>query len=382
MKILSKLQYYNDQKKIMPFSLCFCQFMSPKNALLYGNNLKTISPKYYIRLLFYMVTSIVGSSLRIIENLLYDKKLKYIEIDPPPIIIIGHWRSGTTHLHNLMSLDTNLAYLNNYQTIATGFTIVGGTSLKALFQTILPPSRPMDNVGWSIDSPQEEEFAIGKLGGPSSYAMWFFPKNSLEIVKKNILFDGVSNKYIDNFIQAYLKVLRVAVYTAGGRRLVLKNPANTGRVPLLMKLFPTAKFIHIHRSPYDVYSSSIHLNRISRNIATLQDSDGLNDQEIIITIYEKVMHSFLQNKDLIPEKNFIEVRYEDLEKDPLNELKRIYDKFSLSNFRSLEIAVPNYMNSLVSFQKNSFTLNKEDIAVINTRLKFAFEAFGYPPHPP
>lgn len=329
-----------------------------------------------------MVTSIVGSSLRIIENLLYDKKLKYIEIDPPPIIIIGHWRSGTTHLHNLMSLDTNLAYLNNYQTIATGFTIVGGTLLKALFQTILPPSRPMDNVGWSIDSPQEEEFAIGKLGGPSSYAMWFFPKNSLEIVKKNILFDGVSNKYIDNFIQAYLKVLRVAVYTAGGRRLVLKNPANTGRVPLLLKLFPTAKFIHIHRSPYDVYSSSIHLNRISRNIATLQDSDGLNDQEIIITIYEKVMHSFLQNKDLIPEKNFIEVRYEDLEKDPLNELKRIYDKFSLSNFRSLEIAVPNYMNSLVSFQKNSFTLNKEDIAVINTRLKFAFEAFGYPPHPP
>ncbi|WP_427846519.1 sulfotransferase [Aromatoleum aromaticum] len=33
----------------------------------------------------------------------------------PPIFVLGHWRSGTTHLHNLLSLDPQFAYPNFYQ---------------------------------------------------------------------------------------------------------------------------------------------------------------------------------------------------------------------------------------------------------------------------
>ena len=42
-------------------------------------------------------------------------------------------------------------------------------------------------------------------------------------------------------------------YSKGNRPLVLKSPAHTGRVRLLLEAFPEARFIHIHRNPYDVF---------------------------------------------------------------------------------------------------------------------------------
>ena len=43
-----------------------------------------------------------------------------IEATPcrPPLFVLGHWRSGTTHLHNLLAQDIDqFAYANTYQVI-------------------------------------------------------------------------------------------------------------------------------------------------------------------------------------------------------------------------------------------------------------------------
>ena len=43
------------------------------------------------------------------------------------------------------------------------------------------------------------------------------------------------------------------------KRLLIKSPIHTARIPLLRRLFPQATFIYIHRDPYAVYKSAIHM---------------------------------------------------------------------------------------------------------------------------
>jgi len=52
--------------------------------------------------------TLIGIPFRIFEKLRFHKLLDKIQIKKPPIFIIGHWRSGTTYLHNLFVQDLNL----------------------------------------------------------------------------------------------------------------------------------------------------------------------------------------------------------------------------------------------------------------------------------
>ena len=48
------------------------------------------------------------------ENLCYGRKVRNTRV-APPVFILGIWRSGTTHLHNLLAQDDRFAYANTYQ---------------------------------------------------------------------------------------------------------------------------------------------------------------------------------------------------------------------------------------------------------------------------
>ena len=50
-----------------------------------------------------------------------------IGIDPTPLFILGHWRSGTTHMHNLLGKDPNHTYPTLWQVIfPDSFLVTGG----------------------------------------------------------------------------------------------------------------------------------------------------------------------------------------------------------------------------------------------------------------
>jgi len=44
----------------------------------------------------------------------------------PPVFILGVWRSGTTHLHNLLTRDTRFGYANLYQALNPHTFLDGG----------------------------------------------------------------------------------------------------------------------------------------------------------------------------------------------------------------------------------------------------------------
>jgi hypothetical protein len=362
------------------YQLSLIGFTRSSNIVRLSHYAIGIHPRYLLRLLLVISSSLISLPLRLWERIIWGQKISQTRIEHPPIFIVGHWRSGTTHLHNLMTQDPNFGYLSMYQSIVPDCSLVGRDWLKPLLAKILPIKRPMDNMTWPIDSPQEEEVALCKTMATSFYTQFLFPSKSRQLFRKYVLMDGTSQGAIAEFERKYYRLLQVATIRANGKRLILKNPVNTARIKLLLQLFPDAKFIHIHRSPYDVFGSVKNLHQTLIPLTTLQNLDEDGSEETILTLYEDMMRRYLEERSLIRAGNLIEVRFEDLEKNPLQEIERIYRVLNLPNYEATKPALQAYLDAQKSYQKNQLQLTPEARRKIQQRWQFAFSDFGYAPY--
>jgi len=359
------------------YQLTFNSFIRPTNIVRLWRHLPQISLRYWPRALLIAATSLLAQPLRLLEIIRYGRRIAGTSIDQPPIFIIGHWRSGTTHLHNLFAQDPSLGWLTMYQAIAPDCSLIGGRRLKRLLECVLPERRPMDNMVWPIDSPQEEEVALGKTTAYSFYSQFMFPRKARSFFTSHVLLRDVSDGIAAEVKARYLRILKVAAIHAKGRRLVLKNPVNTARIRMLLELFPDAKFVHIHRSPYEVYASTRNLHRRITAFTTLQSLNDSAGSDTVYALYEEMMRQFLSDRTLIPLGNLAEVRFDDLERDPLGEMSRLYRELSLPSFAQAEPLLRRYVASQTSYRKNGFTLSEAEREQVARKWTFAFTELGY-----
>ena len=364
------------------YQLTFSSFIRPGNFVRLAHCLPEMSPRYWPRAALIGIIGLLALPLRRAETMVFGRRIAAARIDHPPIFIIGHWRSGTTHLHNLFSQDPALGWVSMYQAIAPDCSLIGGRWLRRVLAWLVPLRRPMDNMVWPIDAPQEEEVALGKICAWSFYAQFMFPRHAREFFEHHVLLQDTTVQIAGELSACYLRILQIATLHAGGKRLVLKNPVNTARIRMLLALFPDAKFIHIHRSPYEVFASTRNLHHRIMAFTTLQKLDRRNSAETVFALYEGMMRRFLADRELIPPGNFAEIRFSDLERDPIGEMRRLYDELGLPGFNVAEPALRRHIAGQAGYRKNEFRMMPEEHARVAERWGFAFDAFGYRETPP
>lgn len=106
-----------------------------------------------------------------IEHLIYGGRIARTPVTEPPIFILGHWRSGTTMLHNLMTLNPRFTFLNLYECLFPGHFLLTQKINAPLTEWLLPRKRPMDNVEVAWSAPQEDEVALAVWTTLSPYLM-------------------------------------------------------------------------------------------------------------------------------------------------------------------------------------------------------------------
>ena len=151
-----------------------------------------IDVKYLPKVFLISLLSPLSAPLRLLEHLKFGRAIANLEIEEPPVFIIGHWRSGTTHLHNIMSQDPNFGYVTTFQTMVPEFFLVGDKILKPYLRKLTPKTRLMDNMAMAVDSPHEEEAAIGTISPYCFYYYWYFPRKMKYYFRTSVLFEGVS----------------------------------------------------------------------------------------------------------------------------------------------------------------------------------------------
>ena len=118
-----------------------------------------------------------NSVAALVQELIYGRYIRNTRIETPPVFIVGHWRSGTTLLHELLHLDSRFATPTTYQCMAAHHTLVTDWWLTPYVGWVIPKQRPMDNMAAGWHRPQEDEFALLSLGAPTPYQRMAFPND-------------------------------------------------------------------------------------------------------------------------------------------------------------------------------------------------------------
>jgi len=336
-----------------------------------------VQPKYYIRTFIILLATFFTLPFRLYEKL-FNRKAHQHPIEKEPVFILGHWRSGTTYLHNLIAQDPQMGFLNTLQNAFPEKVLGSEAIFKWFMKTFMPSKRPGDNVQMSPDYPQEEEFALGNLDHVYSYYnFWFFPQDAEVLYEKYIRFEGVSKEVRDKWIDTYRKLIQKTLYYHGGSRLVSKNPPHTGRIRELLEMFPDGKFIHIYRNPVTVFLSTRKFFTGILKGTRLHDMTPEELEETIFRIYERMMNDFLEDVKLIPKDQFYEVKFEEFEKKPFYYLKEIYDTVGLPGFEEAASQFQTYIDSRKSYKKNKHQIKKELLDRILNRWGFAMKEWNY-----
>ncbi|MDO4558128.1 MAG: sulfotransferase, partial [Planctomycetia bacterium] len=323
------------------------------------------------------LTAAFSSSLAALQSCAYGRRIARTELSADPIFILGHWRSGTTLLHELMIRDGRFTYPTTYQCGAPLHHLVSQSWLSPLVSKLMPDKRPMDNMRFGVTRPQEDEFALCCLGNRSPYLSIMYPNRPVNDAQY-LTMEGLSPDQIRTWKEGFLRFLR-SLAVRDPRPIVLKSPPHTARVRVLLEMFPEAKFIHIVRDPYALFPSTRNLWKRLCEDYGFQFPDFRQLDEHVFRGMELMYAAFERDRPLIPTGHFAQVRYETLVKDKSGEMERIYTELGLGEADRVRPAVRAYLDENSGFRKNRFDPLPEELRErIATRWRFYFDTYDYP----
>lgn len=296
---------------------------------------------------------------------------------PPPVFVVGHWRSGTTHLYSLLAQSPDFGYV---RPLATGLPwefLSLGRLLGPVLERVLPGDRFVDRLPVRPDSPQEDETALSNMQGLSFYHGLYFPRHFRRHFRRGVFFEGCSEAEIRRWEDRFLHFHRKVALLEDAPRLLIKNPVYTARIDRLKRLFPRAKFVHIHRNPYVVFQSMRHFFRSLFRKLALQDWRDVPVEQIVLHSYPRVMRRALKDGSELPEKDYVEVRFEDLEAEPLAELRRVFDRFDLEGFEQAREGIIAYLDNMSDYQKNRYAFPRPALEAVEEHWGEFVDRWGY-----
>jgi len=284
-----------------------------------------------------------------IERGRFGRRIEAARVETP-LFILGHYRSGTTHLHNLLALDSHFAAPTFFQVFNPHTFLSTERSAAPVVDRLIARRRYQDEMAQGAGMPSEDEFALCTMTCLSPYMGWCFPGDGVDY-DRYLTFQGVPDEEVARWKHAlttFLKKLTVRF----GRPLVLKSPPHTARIRLLLGLFPDARFVNIHRNPYVVFRSGRHTIRMAQPLYHLREGPVQDGEDRIISVYTEMYDAYFEERGLIPEGRLCDVAFEDLEREPVGVIGSIYEALRLAGFEELRPRLEGYLASIASYRKN------------------------------
>ncbi|MFN7020388.1 MAG: sulfotransferase family protein [Phycisphaerales bacterium] len=344
---------------------------------------RRISPRYALRIAGGLFTSALGTLLTLPERFLVGVTIR---LRPPRdvkvLCILGYFRSGTTHLHYMLSCDPSATTPRWYQVLAPQGFVLSWAFLRWFLVPFLASTRPQDDVAIGPEWPAEDDFALcnwslsssmpGRMVLPAEWNTWSAMHN----------LDGVGESDLARWrdhVRAFAWKVRTA--SCDRRRIVLlKNPSHTGRISELVRAFgpDNIRFIHVSRDPAAVVRSNIAMHR-RFGPYLLQPHPG--DDVVrarIVEEYDATERRFLAESASLPDGVLARVRYQDLVADPVGVLRSAYARLGLEWSDGLRTNLGGYLRSVSDYRAASAgDRPRAQTADIPPQLEWMLQAFGH-----
>lgn len=308
------------------------------------------------------------------------------QVVPPPLIVLGLARSGTTLLHQLFAQDPRLASCTFNQAfgphtfllreglchgrVASTLRAFNDLWTRWLYGRYMLGSRPrgFDSVLVGLDTPEEDEWALVMSACSHVLGLWFPDPPFATSLKES------DRQTWQGHWHRFLKKLTLRY---DSRRLVLKSPGHMGRLPWILELFPDAKFIFIHREPTEVFRS------FSRTLKWMNSSFSFHETKMdfaqtCLRSGRMRTERFFSDRQLIPEGNLHYVGYKDLVANPLRTLEDAYKALDLGDFLVCRDQIQAELEARRNYQVNTHPPLEPDLAEqLRREWNAYYTEFGY-----
>lgn len=315
--------------------------------------------------------SVVGP----LQDLIHGQAIRATSIEHPPIFILGHWRSGTTFLHELFMADVRYTTPTTHECFVPHHCLLTEWLFYNVMRVLLPANRPMDQVALGWDRPQEDEFAMCNLGVGSAYLRTGFPRRPSQYLEW-LDFDGCTPDEVAKWKAGFHYFAQLVTHRRG-KRIVFKSPPHTARLALIREIFPAAKFIHLVRDPFTLFRSTCNLWTQMDDTQGFQKTDRDELREYVFTAFERMYRAyFAQSADLAPGQ-LCEIRYEDLAARPVDAMQQIYEQLELGEYESVRPALEAMVSQREGYRTSQYVLDDDTRSQIAERWRAYIERYGY-----
>jgi hypothetical protein len=315
--------------------------------------------RYWPRVAFGLFTSALGTTLTLPERLILAPLLAArarrtgatLSHAPGALVILGYFRSGTTHLHYLLSCDPQFRTPRWCETLAPQGFLLSWSFLRIFMIPFVSSKRPQDDVAIGPDWPAEDDFALNNWSLASSLpGRFILPREHAHYDRFHSL-EGLSAREHNRWRRTQWAFCWKLARLAPRRALLLKTPSHTARARELDSLFGgNVKFLHISRDPGAVLRSNLTMaHRLSGyNLQDPPQSDDLEGR--LAREYADSEQRFLDQSASLRPGQLATMRYEDLIADPLGELRRVYSELGLGWTPDFERRVTGYLVSVRDYR--------------------------------
>ncbi len=319
--------------------------------------------------------SLFHTILRAVERLVFGRRVARTEIREAPIFIVGHWRTGTTLLHELLTLDARHTYPTTYECMDPNHFLLTEGFFRKWAGFLMPTKRPMDNMATGWDHPQEDEFALCMLGQGSPYLTIAFP-NHRPHDPEYLDLEGLTPRQLASWKWTFLDFLRRITYRRP-KRLVLKSPTHSCRIRTLLELFPDARFVHIVRDPRVVIPSTIHLWKSLYGKHGLQTPRFEGLESDVFATFDRLYAKLQEGRARVDPSRYHELRYEDLVADPIGSMRELYDHLELGGFDAVRPGLERYLAETANYSTNRYSVTGDFLRQIESRCAGVISQYGY-----
>ena len=249
-----------------------------------------------------------------------------------PLFILGLPRSGTSVLHRLLGADPEHRSPLMWEVRSPSpptrddekRRIQRATQSCNFFNWLVPTFRHAHTVGAEV--PQECVSLMTPTFLSDQFdAMYYVPSYRTWFFRQDL---RPAYKYHHRFLQ-HLQFRR------GARRWILKAPTHMFALLALLSVYPDALFVQTHRTPVDSMASVSSLVTILRSAFSNSVDPFIVSREAI-DYWSETMDTFLRERDRLPDNRICDIQYDEIRRDPIRAVKRIYEFFGWSLSREAE----------------------------------------------
>jgi hypothetical protein len=246
---------------------------------------------------------------------------------PHPVVIVGPMRSGTTRMHRLLSTDHRFNHVRSFETISpvprpdferggSDSRILLASRLKRTARLANPKTLTIHPTG-PLEPEEELGLFCSSFWGLKHPSQWHIPSYTRWCEEHD-----ASGAYEQ--MARLLKLVGWAQQSSSLRPWVLKTAQHMFDLPALMGVFPDARIIFTHRDPLSVVGSAASL-AWNQTIIYSDHAEPLAIGEEWLRMTRVMIERMRRGRRAVPRGRFIDVHFEDMERDWQATMRRVYD---------------------------------------------------------